>query len=126
MRPRRFMEISQEIDRVFRCEDEDGDENVAFPTITPKALFFDTEELRLLTGLDHMMNQGWSESFLLDAAEADGFTDALYRELAGNSYSGIVFILFLVAFLIHVDLVKDAGRSDVVHDLSEIDELLQF
>jgi hypothetical protein len=77
------------------------------PTIIPKCRLIifppEVKQATVLTGAECLMLQGFPKSVVTALAEVDDeqMNDALFRDLAGNAYSGTAFASVLIALLVH-------------------------
>lgn len=91
------LDIGQSIERMFR----------SYGTIASLIpgnkvwMFFDDREQRPMYGIEQMMLTGFPLKMLEDALDAGAATDPLYKDMAGNAFTGSVVTAVLVAVLCH-------------------------
>ena len=94
-------------------------------TIPPKCLICGSvlSRVRALNGFDHMKIQGFAEHILMSAHEA-GFTDHLFRDLSGNSFTGAAIAAVLIAIFAHAPVPHisntDSGSANQVAMIAKV------
>ena len=99
--------------------------NGIVPTIIPKnrmVVFRPlVEQATVLTGAECLMLQGFPQSVVTALAEVDDeqMNDTLFRDLAGNAYSGTAFASVLIAVLVHFPAACVDFCSEWSHNVSQ-------
>ena len=114
------VDLSQSIDRVFKSQD-----GILVPTLTPKMLWFDVSAQRPLMGIEHLALQGFEMATLLEFW-AQGTTDGLFRDLAGNSFSSICFAVILICLCLNMPVNLETLGQEPQAESSDEDVLTMF
>ena len=116
------LDVYQSADRMFK-----GYSRILTPIVPSSKIFLTSGECRLVTGVERLVLQGFWEDIVLDILNrehGEGFSDTALRDLAGNAWTGTVFVAVLIGLLVRVPLPRRMEEQGPPADVEELDDLL--